>query len=422
MTGPTAEELLQRATAAERTGRREEAELAWRELRTKHPRHPAALFHDGRRRLESGDVAGAVTSLSNAEVADPRNPEAPLFLGMAFNRQGEYPKALAAFDRALAIDPYFFVAQLSKGKVLEQMGRPRLAARIYRNAIKIAPAPERLPASLRTALEHAKSFVEENAQALARHLNERTSALRQQFAGADLRRFDECLGIIAGVQQRYVQEPALLYFPRLPPIPFYDRELFPWMPDLERATDLIRREFEIVFAEDNAKFDPYMQIPAGSPVNQWEELNHSRAWSTFFLWRDGKRHDANCERCPRTTALLESLPMAHQTGYGPTAMFSVLAARTTIPAHTGSSNTRLIVHLPLVLPGPCRFRVGNETREWRMGEAWVFDDTIEHEAWNDADQPRAVLIFDVWNPLMTEAERELVTAMMVALNEFTDPA
>lgn len=416
----TAEDLLQRAALAERLGRADELERLLQELTTRFPRHPAALFQQGRRRLESGDPVGAAALLAQAEAADPKNPEAPLFLALALNMQGDRQNALAAIDRALAIDPYSFLALLSKGKVLEQMSLPRAAARVYRNAIKIAPTPERMPRSLHAPFDHAKRVVEDNARALATHLRERTEPLRKKFAGADLRRFEEALGILAGVQQRHVQDPALLYFPQLPPIPFYDRELFPWLPQLEQATDDIRREFEAVYAQDAEEFNPYIQFPATSPVNQWKELNHSRAWSTFFLWRDGKRYDQNCVRCPRTAEVLEALPLARQTGYAPTAMFSVLAQRTTIPPHTGSTNVRLIVHLPLVLPGPCRFRVGNETREWRMGEAWVFDDTIEHAAWNDADQPRAVLIFDVWNPLLTEVERELVTAMMIAFNEYSD--
>ncbi len=53
-----------------------------------------------------------------------------------------------------------------------------------------------------------------------------------------------------------------------------------------------------------------------------------------------------------------------------------------------------------------------------MNEAWVFDDTIEHEAWNDSDELRIILIFDVWNPFLSEAERELITAMLHAQNEF----
>ncbi len=111
--------------------------------------------------------------------------------------------------------------------------------------------------------------------------------------------------------------------------------------------------------------------------------------------------------------------MLDQPGFGPTAMFSVLEPHTHIPPHSGSANTRLVVHLPLIQPGNCRFRVGNDTRDWKMGEAWVFDDTIEHEAWNDSDQTRVVLIFDVWNPFLTSAERELVSAMMAAKNAYT---
>jgi len=104
--------------------------------------------------------------------------------------------------------------------------------------------------------------------------------------------------------------------------------------------------------------------------------------------------------------------------HGPTAFFSILDAHTHIPPHTGVTNTRLTVHLPLVLPGQCTFRVGDDKREWRLGEAWVFDDTIEHEAWNDSDVPRAILIFDIWNPYLTGAERALVRAATAAIGEY----
>ena len=98
-----------------------------------------------------------------------------------------------------------------------------------------------------------------------------------------------------------------------------------------------------------------------------------------------------------------------------------LAPHSHIPAHTGVTNTRLIVHLGLIVPPSCRFRVGNETREWREGEAFVFDDSIEHEAWNDGDDLRVVLIFDIWNPNLSAAEREMVSAMMVAYADFYRP-
>ena len=413
------DELAARAAQAARAGRTEEAAALWREALAVDPANPRALFFEGRRRVEQGDAASAAQMLARAEAGDKANADIPLYLALAQKMQGNLTGALQTIDRALAIDPYYFMALLSKGSLLESMAQPHQAARIYRDALKIAPAPERLPPAQRGAYEHAREVVSDDAKALADHLRAQTAAARAQFKGENLDRFDEALDILAGVKPRYVHEPLLMYYPRLPAIPFYDRELFPWLPKLEAATDMVREELVGALREDQEKFAPYIQFPKHAPVNQWAELNYSPSWSTYFLWKDGVRQDAACARCPKTSALLDELPLAHQQGYGPTAMFSTLDARTRIPAHTGSTNARLIVHLPLILPPDCGFRVGNETREWRMNEGWVFDDSIEHEAWNGSDQVRHILIFDVWNPLLSSAEREMICAMMTALNTFS---
>ena len=99
-------------------------------------------------------------------------------------------------------------------------------------------------------------------------------------------------------------------------------------------------------------------------------------------------------------------------------MFSILDAHTRIPPHVGVNNARLIAHLPLIVPPGCGFRVGAETRQWEPGKAFVFDDTIEHEAWNTSDQPRAVLILDIWNPYLSPAERDMVSALTAGVGEF----
>ena len=153
-------------------------------------------------------------------------------------------------------------------------------------------------------------------------------------------------------------------------------------------------------------------------MNQWQELNHSPRWSTYQLWQHGQRVDAHCERCPRTAAVVESLPLARTANFSPNVLFSALEARTTIPPHNGDTNARLIVHLPLVLPAGCRFRVGNDTREWQYGKAWVFDDSVEHEARNDSDELRVQLMLDVWNPFLTEAERDLVSGLLNGVREY----
>lgn len=368
--------------------------------------------------IQAGAPTEAAALLTAGMERFPSEPDLPLNLALARRMQGDLDGALTAVNAALAIDPYFFVALLTKGSLLEALGRPRAAARVYQNAIKIAPAEERLPAPIRPALARAREVVRANAESLAEHLRAASASIRARHGSADMARMDECLSILAGLSKPYVAEPLFLTVPRLPAIPFFDRSHFPWLERLEAATDMIRGELEGALRNAWPLFEPYITRKPGEPVNQWAGLNNSRAWSTMHLWRDGVRIDEACAQCPQTTALLETLPLARQEGFGPTAMFSVMQPRTHIPPHTGSSNSRLICHLPLIVPGQCRFRVGAETREWRLGEAFVFDDTIEHEAFNDSDEVRVVMIFDVWNPLLTEAEREIVTAYAAAVRAY----
>lgn len=411
------DELILRAERAERMGARAEAEAAWAALIAIAPEHPRALFAVARRRIDQGDAIGALPMLELAESADRTYAEIPFYAALAHRIAGDFEAAIAAIDRALAIDAYFFMALLSKGMLQEKMGKPRTAARTYKNAIKVAPPDDRLPPSQLAALVHARAAVQAYANDLREHLRKRTATdLRALSAGGA--RFEESIDILAGHKPRHVQDPLLYFFPRLPAIPFYDRDLFPWLAELEAATDDICEELNDVLRHEWDRFAPYIQMPPDAPVNQWKDLNHSKAWSTLYLWRDGQKQRDVCDRCERTAALLERMPMAKQEGLAPTAVFSVLSPHTRIPPHTGSTNIRLLTHLPLILPQGCGFRVGNETREWRRGEAWVFDDTIEHEAWNNSDEMRVILIFDIWNPLLNELEQTASTRLLHALNEF----
>ena len=368
--------------------------------------------------LSRRDLPAAARAVAAAEAQAPRDVAIKLQKAMVRRIGGDLTGALAALDEALEIDPYDFMALLSKGAVVERLSGERAAAPIYKDALKIAPPADRLPPQLKAPTERAEAVVARASDELEAFLRERIAGVDADLAGESRRRFDEAVRIFAGKARPYHQEPLLLHYPRLPAIPFYDRSLFPWLGALEAATDLIRGELEGALADASEEFAPYIAYAKGAPLNQWAELNHSRRWSSFFLWKDGARQDAACARCPKTAALLAGLPMADQAGFAPTAMFSALEAKTRIPPHTGSTNARLLTHLPLILPGPATFRVGNETRPWRMGEAWVFDDTIEHEAWNDADQLRVILIFDIWNPFLDEGERALVTALLRARSDF----
>ena len=174
-----------------------------------------------------------------------------------------------------------------------------------------------------------------------------------------------------------------------------------------------------MLAADKADLEPYITHGTGESIREkWRELHQSRRWSVYYLWRDGVAYEEHQARCPRTMAALRNWPRCEVPGASPNALFSILDAKTRIPPHTGVNNTRLIVHLPLIVPPECWFRVGGEQREWEPGKAFVFDDTMEHEAWNGSNEPRAVLIFDIWNPHVSPEERAMVSMAVEGVNEF----
>lgn len=378
----------------------------------------AALVRDAEVALRSRDARAALERLNRAAGLAPEDPAILMLRASAHRLASDLASALADIERVLTGDPHHFVALLSKGALLESLAGRRAAARFYRDILPAAPPPERTPPALEAPIAHARRLVAENAESLAAFMRDQVAGVRARHGSASLDRFDEALDIYAGRCTPYVQQPLLMNVPRLPAIPFHDREHFPWLPRLEAATDMIRDELVRALEKAKDEFAPYVSYPPGAPVGQWGELNNSMNWRSLWLLKDGARQEEACAVCPGTATLLDELPTADQPGFAPTALFSALEARTHIPPHTGSTNARLLTHLPLILPGPARFRVGNVTRAWKMGEAWVFDDTIEHEAWNDADELRVILIFDVWNPLLSEAERDLICAMMTARNSY----
>jgi len=411
-------ELIASAQDAMRGGRAADAARLWEQVLLVAPEHPRALFHLGQHALMNKDYSRARARLEQAARAAPGDPAIPLNLSFLFRATGDAEAESKVLTAALSIDPYFYPALLAKAMLLERTGNTRQAARVYKDVLSIVPPEEQVPPEMRSALRRAHEAVEQNAAELESWLRSRLEPATARHADENLERFRECTDVALGRKRIYTQKPVMLHYPGLPAIQFYDRKEFSWLARLEEASDTIREELEMILREDSAEMRPYVLYPDGAPLNQWAELNRSLRWSVFFLWEHGERIESHCARCPRTTAILENLPLMNLAGFSPNVLFSVLAPHTRIPPHCGDTNVRLVGHLPLIVPPHCRFRVGNETREWRYGEAWVFDDTIEHEASNDSDEVRVILIFDVWNPHVAMAERELVTELLGGLTEF----
>ncbi|RZJ44001.1 MAG: aspartyl beta-hydroxylase, partial [Brevundimonas sp.] len=234
------------------------------------------------------DAAGALTLLDQADAMG-RTHDGNLNRALALRLLDDFHGSLRALDDALAMEPYDFVALLAKATLLEKLGGERVAADTYRNALKIAPPRERCPPAVTAQIDHADTIVRRHAEALRDHLRAAVSGQRGAIDAATLDRFDEGLEIYAGVMKTPKQEPLLLNYPRLPAIPFYDRALFPWLETLEAATPVIRKELAELVDSAFDDFAPYIAYPKGAPVNQWGELNHSRKWTSLWLWRDGQK-------------------------------------------------------------------------------------------------------------------------------------
>lgn len=382
------------------------------------PDHPLVLGTSGVLALRRGDAASAKTLLSRAIEKDPSNPRPYLNLASTLRALSDADGELKALDTALALDPFFTLALFQKASLLDSLGKTKQAAGAYHAALSSIPNNAQLPASLQPVIERAQQAVRRQSADLESLLNERMREVRRRFQGEPQDRVDDCLAALLGKKKIYVQQPTFMHFPRVPAITYYDRAQFPWLEQLESATEAIREEALALAGQARQDFNPYVNNPPGTPLNQWRELNDSRRWSALFLYKDGQPVVENRSRCPVTVETLERLPLARVPQRAPAAFFSLLEPHTRIPPHTGVTNTRLIVHLPLVIPPGCGFRVGSDVREWKPGLAWVFDDTIEHEAWNDSGEDRIVFIFDIWNPYLSESERELICAATEAITEY----
>jgi aspartate beta-hydroxylase len=414
----TVEELVRSAGQLANAGRWQEAERVWLEVRKLDPQNPKALFSLGVHALQRGDLNGADELLRAARAVAPADPVILMTLVNVQRQRGDREAEREAIDAVLSLDAYFLPGMLARASWLERFGTRANAASMYRNALKVAPPEGHWPAMLREQLAHAREVAANYSSELEAHLKQRLAEVQATLDPAVASRWEEATAIVAGRSKPFVSESNQLPIPRLPAIPFYDRSQFPWLHILEAKTEEIRAELLAALQSQRDQFSPYIAYRPGDPVNQWRELNHSMKWSAFHLWRGGVPVQENLQRCPVTAQALASISTADIVGLCPNAMFSALAPKTHIPPHHGETNARLVAHLPLIVPPRCWLRVGYEKREWKVGEVVVFDDTIEHEARNDSDELRVVLIFDVWNPLLTPAEREMARAMTAAVREF----
>jgi aspartate beta-hydroxylase len=382
------------------------------------PDHPVVLNAVGGHYFRRGDARRARESFDRALAGDESSKVIWLNLATACRALEDTAAESQALERALALDPRYLLALLHKGELMERLGKAKAAALIYGAALASVPPGAAPGPGIERALQHAESVVRAHGAMIESFIESAVSRTRERHAGSDLSRFNTCLASYVGRRRIYAPDPKLLHVPFLPAIEFFRREDFPWLDALEAATPAIAAEAERLLNGDRSGFVPYIAYPPGTPVDQWAELNHSSNWSVYSLWKNGEPVEAHIAQCPDTAAAIDGLPLCDIPGVAPGVYFSVLKPGARIPPHTGVTNARSIVHLPLIIPEGCGFRVGGEVRPWERGKAWVFDDTIEHEAWNPSRETRVIMIFDIWNPLLSGAERDMLKGLVQSIDAY----
>ncbi|HWE47068.1 MAG TPA: aspartyl/asparaginyl beta-hydroxylase domain-containing protein [Caulobacteraceae bacterium] len=358
----------------------DEAAAVYAVCMTLNPSISAFPFNLGTALEKLDDKKGAVEAYLEAWRLDPRNAHVALFAGAALDAAGRHEDAAAMF--ALGDDHAPFVRRGKDDPSLpaEMRNRSRIADRVMREHF--------------TRL-HAAS-VDESARVIEAETGAKPDLDRVRVA-MWTQTHDGPVSF-----RTPMQEPSVFYMPDLKAQTLTPAARLAWATAVEAATTEIRDEF-LAAVKNGVAFSPY--VHGAINAEEWKKLSGNLDWSSLHLYREGRKTPI-AQHFPKTLQALEAADIPRvDDGNAIEMFFSRLKPGAHIPPHFGCANNRITVHLPLIVPGDCAIRVGNDMHHWREGELFAFDDSFEHEAWNRSDQDRVVLIFESHHPDLTKDER-----------------
>ncbi|NUS38035.1 MAG: tetratricopeptide repeat protein [Lysobacter sp.] len=343
---------------------------------------------------------------------------------------GDARAAIPSFRRALEARPDEFALRLGYAEALDAAGEADEAVVAYFRALSDAQQRGRwlndatTPPGMRARVQHAMDRVVAGRQAfLMQVVTPHVDAFGRDAMARVLEAVDVYLGMRASPPRDPRQQPKFFWMPSLPATAFFDRVLFPWYDALESQAGAIRAELTARLG-DGGEMEPFLgtrDAAATAPYLAGDAGSH--AWDAYFFFRHGERFDAHHAACPRTSAALEQVPLTRIREHAPEVLFSLLSPRSHITPHHGVTNTRVVTHLPLIIPpGDCALVVGGETHRWQEGRCVTFDDSFLHEAWNRTGELRVVMILDCWNPYLEEAERIALKDIVERIGDFNAAA
>jgi aspartate beta-hydroxylase len=407
------EELLGEAAALQKARRFNEAEELHRVVLARAPTSPASLQFLSARCVERGELTAAAAYMQRYIAVDPANLEAYRALGVALDASGRLDDAVTVLRQAYLRQPTEPKTLLFLGAALAKAGQSEAAAA----AGSLLEAT--LPEMLQLDRMGGRAAYEKECSARLRHALEgfyaqlRADAVQEAKRSEPAADFSRISGAVwrpifaPGASER--RRPAFFYVPQLADAPWLAPEGFDWAADLEATAPELAKE---VAGSLDLDADGLPYIGKQEESETWRSLAGRTDWSAVHFWNDALPNERALARFPKVRAVLERLPLVTSGGAPVEAFLSILKPRTRIPPHFGNANHRLTVHLPLIVPAGCGVKVGGEARETRFGRLMIFDDSYEHSAWNDSEAARIVLIFEIWHPALSAAERTAIAGLL----------
>ncbi|MGB5078585.1 MAG: aspartyl/asparaginyl beta-hydroxylase domain-containing protein, partial [Sphingorhabdus sp.] len=307
----------------------------------------ATLNNQAMQALRAESFAMAEQLFLQAAKLDPTASALWRNVATARRAQGNDIGEIEALEAAINIERRDFMAWLRKAEIHQRLGQEALALSAWQAVLQLAAQADQLPPEIETLVAGGREFVEAANARIATAVEKEIAPLAEKLDETERRRTRAFVDLAMGRRRSFINQCEGLYYPFLPADEFFDRRHFSWLAKVEAATPQIRRELEALLSEPDQAMRPYVRLDNGVPDNKWSPLDHSLDWSACFLWEYGQPNNAVLDRCPVTAAVLLDLPSAHIPGRAPSAFFSILKPRTRIPPHTGVTNTRAIIHLPL---------------------------------------------------------------------------
>jgi aspartate beta-hydroxylase len=418
------DQRLAQARQLERAGQVLQAMSAYAAILRDQPASIDAALRLAQFASGTGQLGRAVEVLESVARHHPANSQLALDLAIARAHAGDLGAAIRTIETALAADPDFYKGWLLLGEFRDANDDDQGALQARFQAVTRAKRDGAWHSEATTPPELLEPVLRAIEQLRTRRRDlffGSYEALRREHGAAALKRVDKAL---SGYLREWDatppdprQRPKFLFFPDIPCPPYHDPFLQPWAARLRDAFPILRADALRVLDEDK-QLPNFVDFREGDPVENVLKGDGPRpAWEAFFFYRHGKRFDQNHLRCPKSSEVIESLELCRIDNEAPEILFSVLTPGTHIQPHYGVTNTRLVMHLPLVVPPDCALNlVDAGEHAWKEGELVMFDDTFKHEAWNRSSSTRIVLLMDCWNPHLTAAEKMAIKQMIETIS------